>query len=262
MINNIIFNGTFLVYPKEYGLLCFPKDQLNYLLSYLNDDFDSGVRYWITNNCRAHTTFIDIGANAGIYCGLASRQLSDCGRVIAVEPLKSLEPCIRQNVQLNNPLVPFELHSIAIGDKLGLDTFDVYKLDNRVSTLFSYGQRKLADVPEAVEVNVATLNSLDIKTTNHVVIKIDAEGSEIKILRQLHSFMNSRPGVDFSVCFEYASSHFERAGQSVESLFVLLECELNVKSYFIHPVSGAEHPPFTIDLKNKNGNIAFRYSAN
>lgn len=92
--------------------------QLNHALSYKNPNFDLGMRHWIVNHCKHDTTYIDIGANVGTFCGIAARHITQ-GKIIAIEPLTEMENSIRMNVQLNNPLVEFHHFGCAIGENEG-----------------------------------------------------------------------------------------------------------------------------------------------
>nr|BAA01899.1 O-antigen [Vibrio cholerae] len=73
---NFIYNGEFLILESEFGWHCFPRVQLNHALSYKNPNFDLGMRHWIVNHCKHDTTYIDIGANVGTFCGIAARHIT------------------------------------------------------------------------------------------------------------------------------------------------------------------------------------------
>ncbi|MDA7799854.1 FkbM family methyltransferase [Alphaproteobacteria bacterium] len=252
------FNGELLILETDFGWHCFPKDQVNHVISYMNSDFDKGMKNWISNHCSTDTTYIDIGANAGTFCGIASRQIS-AGKIIAIEPLADLEDCIRMNVQLNNPSVEFHYHSCAIGPKFEEAAFEVFQFDNRVSTSVAYNNQNLADRTQFVQVTVKNINNLKINPTKHVVIKIDAEGAETDILEQVYKFTQAHRNIQYNVGFEYAPSHLERGGQSFERIYDIITRDFAVEAYFINELSGAEHPRFDPATANLSGNVGFKY---
>lgn len=258
---NYIYNGEFLTTETEFGWMCFPSDQLNHAISYSNPNFDIGMRRWIINNCRSDTTYIDIGLNAGTFCGIASRFIIE-GQIISIEPIKNLERCIRMNVQLNNPLVKFKHFSCVLGegmsDKTG--TFEIFEFDNRVSTLFPLNRLESCDYIRSIDVEFKSLENLEIIPTKKVLIKIDAEGSEKFILEQIYKFSRKYKNTDFSICFEYALSHFERAGYGSSDIFEIINKKFGSCAYFIHPISSAEHPMLTDETKAMTGNVAFHFS--
>jgi FkbM family methyltransferase len=256
---NFLYNGEFLIKETEFGWMCFPKNQLNHALSYQSESFDIGMRRWIANNCNEDTTYIDIGSNAGTFCGIASRRISS-GQVIAIEPIPEMEKSIRMNVQLNNPMIKFYHHACALGEQDADGTeFEVFEFDNRVSTLFGYNNDCTADRTTKISVAMKSFASLKIEPTKNVIIKIDAEGAEIPILKEIFDYFKSFPKLQITVCFEYAMSHIERSGYSYSDLMILLEDTFGSNAHFVHPISAAEHPPLNEETKNISGNLVFRY---
>ena len=258
-IGNFLYNGELLIKETEFGWMCFPKDQLNHALSYQSESFDIGMRRWITNNCDENTTYIDIGSNAGTFFGIASRRISS-GQIVAIEPIPEMEKSIRMNVQLNNPMIKFLHYACALGEQDTDGTeFEVFEFDNRVSTLFGYNNDCLADRTKKVSVAMRSFPSLQIEPTKSVVIKIDAEGAEIPILKEIFSYFKDFQKIQITVCFEYAMSHIERSGYSYTDLMTLLEKTFDSKAHFVHPISAAEHPPLDSETKDISGNVVFRY---
>lgn len=255
---HILFNGKFLMINTSFGWHCFPSDQVNHAISYLNSEFDSGMKHWISNNCLRNTTYIDIGANAGTLCGIASRKIID-GKIYAIEPLCNLEDCIRMNVQVNNPLVEFHHHACAIGLEQLNTSFEVFQFDNRVSTSVAYNNNNLADRTEIIEVTVKNINDLSIDPTEHVIIKIDAEGAERNILEEIYKFTQIHKNISYKICFEYAPTHLERAGETFSDIYAIINQKFAVDAYFVNELSGAEHPLFNPSTSHLSGNVAFEY---
>ncbi|ELJ8574177.1 FkbM family methyltransferase [Vibrio cholerae] len=255
---NFIYNGEFLILESEFGWHCFPRVQLNHALSYKNPNFDLGMRHWIVNHCKHDTTYIDIGANVGTFCGIAARHITQ-GKIIAIEPLTEMENSIRMNVQLNNPLVEFHHFGCAIGENEGENIFEVYEFDNRVSSLYFQKNTDIADKVKNSQVLVRKLSSLDISPTNSVVIKIDAEGAEIEILNQIYEFTEKHNGIEYYICFGFAMGHIQRSNRTFDEIFNIINSKFGSKAYFIHPLSSAEHPEFNKATQDINGNICFKY---
>ncbi len=66
--------------------------------------------------------FVDVGANEGYFCVLASRLVGDSGKVLAVEPQERLRSVIEENFRLNK-VTGAVVDSHAISDKIQIGRF-------------------------------------------------------------------------------------------------------------------------------------------
>ncbi|WP_421999561.1 FkbM family methyltransferase [Reyranella sp.] len=132
---------------------------------------------------RPGMTFVDIGANEGLFTLFASRRVGRQGRVVSVEPSSreraSLEANLRRNGIGNVTVVPH-----ALADRPGSARLQIAaRLHGGHNTLgaFTYDD---VDAVAVEEVAVETLDALAARLAlgKVDVIKIDVEGAEVKVL--------------------------------------------------------------------------------
>ena len=155
----------------------------NSLCLFVAGSFEPNEFAFLDRVVRPGMTFVDIGANEGLFTLFAARRVGRHGRVVAVEPSsrerRSLAANIARNRLGNVSVVPH-----ALADRAGSARLQIAaKLHGGHNTLgaFSYadvGAVAVEDVP------VETLDALaDRLALGRVdVIKIDVEGAEVKVL--------------------------------------------------------------------------------
>lgn len=253
----VIATSEIIIVQADTFFFAFPPSQLNHALSYLNPNFDLGMRTFIIKNTKAGSHFVDIGANCGTLAGIAARVVGPNGKVVAVEPIGELGPFIRRNAVLNGPLTPFEFHACCAGAEEGEVSFQVFEFDNRVSTLFSYGEIGTADSTKTIEAKVRPAKELVPTGSNPLFIKIDAEGNEMAILNSLSGNDSPIDSRDTIIVFEYAEEHFRRAGTDPTKLLVLLD-NLGASAQYIDPLTGETGKVFGPQTFATPGNLVVK----
>lgn len=150
-----------------------------------------GISYEVTNILRkiinSGDNCIDIGANYGQYTLPFSLIVGNSGRVFSFEPLKENYQYLmkmKKRLHLNN----VSTYNIGLSDSYGEKALLVPKISNMIiGTRATFKSKSLLNFDNVISVKVL-VNTLDnfIKEEyiSHVsVIKCDAEGSEIDILR-------------------------------------------------------------------------------
>ena len=259
----IISNDEFIIIQTNENFFCFPTKQLNHALSYLNNDFDIGMRRWIKLNCKPDSTFIDIGANVGTFSAVASKLMTENGTIIAIEPISSLENCIRQNVMLNNSAINFKYIPVALSNDSDVRELQLFELDNRVSTLWAYEDNKKNVIKiKNIKVKTSKLDK-EIKSLNEdTVVKIDVEGSEMEILQQINLLSDRFPNSNFTIAFEYSPSHFKRANTSSEEIINFIKKNFHCNCYFIDQFDGTNNEELSRDNIDQHGNVSFSFCKN
>jgi FkbM family methyltransferase len=142
------------------------------------------------------STFVDVGANMGIYTMVASRLVGEAGRVIAFEPSAQSFPLLRKNIALNG-LTNVLAFPEALSHEIGRTK--LYHGPDPVSNSLGRG---LSWDEDAEEVTTETLDSVLHRTSLRRVdaIKIDVEGAEELVLRgALKTLTCMRPVIIFEI---------------------------------------------------------------
>lgn len=138
---------------------------------------------------RSGMSFVDVGANVGLYTALALRM--GAGRILAIEPLPENFGFLEKTVSANAPIQPVFLEQAAVGrepGELSLYTNPDNKGDNRL-----YPDPLLK---EKLSVCVSTLDAL---CSSHEIpqidfLKIDVQGAEMLVLEGAKSILANSPG--------------------------------------------------------------------
>ncbi len=147
---------------------------------------------------------IDVGAHIGAYTMLAAEKVGEEGKVIAIEPEPKNYQLLIKNIKLNNfkNVIPVK---IALADHEG---FKKLYLHPFISADHSLALRKNEGFKENlyIKIPVKTLDNLvaELNLNKVDIIKIDAEGSELPILRGAERTLNANPKVKIFV----ASYHY------------------------------------------------------
>jgi len=141
-------------------------------------------------------TFVDAGANAGIYTLAASRIVGETGRVIAFEPSIQSLPVLRKNIALNH-LTNVVAFPVALSHAAG--AAKLYHGPN--PSLNSLG-KETAWPEDTEEITTETLDDiLERASIDHVdVIKVDVQGAEELVLRGARKLLTSmHPTIIFEI---------------------------------------------------------------
>lgn len=162
---------------------------------------------------RPGQVVVDVGANVGCYTLTAASHVGPSGRVIAFEPGPDAAARLQENANLNG-FAQVVVVASAVADRPGTVALLVGD-DSEGNSLFEV-------VPGArcrpVEVPVTTLDDfVAAARLPHVdVLKIDAEGAEVKVLRGARRILTA-PGVTV-VLAEANPVTLRAAGESIDSL--------------------------------------------
>jgi FkbM family methyltransferase len=174
-------------------------------------------------------TFVDVGANFGIYALLASKLVGETGRVIAFEPTAESFAVLRRNIVLNGFSNALTL-PVALSEKAG--TAWLYYGTDPVRN--SLGKDPCWEGGGEEVVTESLDNVLRQAAVDRVdVIKIDAEGAEELVLRGATNVLTSmRPVIIYEVNPE-ASAHLGLSEHGATKLLGRLGYE-----FFVHRQPG------------------------
>lgn len=153
---------------------------------------------FLLRRLTAGMTFVDVGANIGVFTILAARQVGPTGRVLALEPSPRVFPYLEYNVKING------LSNVCLKQRAAYDR-DVPSLPLWEAPVEHFGMGALAPqfhtAPTAVPGR--TLDHILIEEgIGHVdLLKVDVEGFEAAVFRGAKQLLTGeRPPV---ILFEF-----------------------------------------------------------
>ncbi|MFG2720687.1 FkbM family methyltransferase [Streptomyces sp. NPDC048416] len=182
---------------------------------YLFGVWEPHMTHWLRRRLRPGDTFIDVGANIGVFSVLASRLVGGTGHVVAIEASPAFHRRLLQNADLNhcdniralNAAVSDERRTLtfvlASSDNMGANSIVPY--DGPAESVFEMEAAPLSDILEPDEVATAR------------VIKIDVEGAEGGAVRGLAPVLGDlRPDVEIAI--EVTPERMAQLGDSADEL--------------------------------------------
>jgi len=128
-------------------------------------------------------TFVDVGANMGLYTLYAARRVGASGFVLAIEPSSREIAVLKRNVEIN-ALNNVRIRHVAVSDCATEVELLVARAQNSGhNTLGAFGYNTPLDYKEKIQAqNLDVLVYVEALGRVHVV-KMDIEGAELKALR-------------------------------------------------------------------------------
>jgi FkbM family methyltransferase len=165
------------------------------LIFVFRESYESELGY-LERALSSGKTFVDVGANLGIYALVASRIVGPSGRVIAFEPSVRSFMLLKANIKLNG-LPNVQIYPAAMSDKIG----KAFLYDGPDPSQNSLG-RDFRLEAKGEEVMTQSLDiALGQASVEHVhVIKMDVEGAEELVLRGANKVIAAhRPTIIFEI---------------------------------------------------------------
>lgn len=139
--------------------------------------YEVGVQEAFVSALRSGATVWDVGAHIGFFTALAARSVGPGGRVHAFEPMRANRMRLLETIELNG-LEEVDVHPTAVAGEAGTRPFYAHSS----TSMWSLVERNGASW---IEVPCVTLDDLlaDGSLGIPALVKIDAEGAELDILR-------------------------------------------------------------------------------
>ena len=148
---------------------------------------------------RSGMNIIDIGAHIGMYTIFAAEKIGNTGKVIAIEPESENYKQLLKNIKVNNffNIIPV---NIALFNHEGCEKLYLSSFSG------SHSLSPKEDTISSIEVPLKTLDNLleELNLKKVDIIKIDAEGAEIPILKGAEKTLKANPNAKIIV----ASYHY------------------------------------------------------
>jgi len=183
-LSNRLSSGIRVKVNDIYYVLTCTSDLLEVIPEYEKEVFDELFR-----NLRPGSVFIDVGAHIGRYSFPVARFVGEDGIVVVIEPDPVSFRALSMGVELNGLRNVLALN-VALGDREGKATL-CQKFVTATSSIIEFnGCRRFVEVP------LRRLDSIveDLGLKRVDVIKIDAEGAEVQVLKGgVKTIMRFRP---------------------------------------------------------------------
>jgi FkbM family methyltransferase len=159
---------------------------------------------WL-NRMKSNDILWDIGANVGIYSLYAA--IIKRVKVISFEPMSNSYNVLLKNININNLSEKIYTYPIALGDKNRIG-FSIYNSNHAASArhLIINSLKKLKRKFESIIILKPNFFK-EIPQPSH--IKIDTDGNEIKILKELKTILKSRKTKEICIEIEHTGD-FEK----------------------------------------------------
>lgn len=155
-----------------------------YRLMSSGEVYEPHITQFLIQELREGDTFLDIGANIGYYSILASQLVGSSGRVFSFEPNKEVFERLKNNIQINR-IENVVLFNFALSDFTGTSYLYLGEGDWD-------GRGSLYDNGDKVAQSKVTVKRFDDVFKDEIIdmVKMDVEGSEIRILKTMESYLS------------------------------------------------------------------------
>jgi FkbM family methyltransferase len=191
-------------------------------------------------------TFVDVGANYGIYSLLAALWNPDL-RVIAFEPLTPIYEGLKKNVRCNRLEERILCENLALASEGGKATFFIPNAEDKdlesTGTLATDSWQARKGSPQ---VQVDAVRFDDYESQNHIrvdLVKIDVEDFEAAVLTGMQGVI--RRDLPFIVCEVLPRKHHNQATHDIVKV-------LNYQAYWITPLGYIRVFHFDFERKDCN----------
>jgi FkbM family methyltransferase len=188
------------------GFLAAPADDLA-TIGALADGVlpEQGTLKVVEKYLKAGGTFVDVGANVGLYSLLAARVVGPGGKVIAIEPAPAAAQALKATVHANGLSDIVSINEVAAGAEKGLGTLSIAQ---------NSGHSTLLQSDAASGTVVAPIVTLDDMLDGEIpdMVKIDVEGWEPNVIEGMKAILHANPNI--IVIMDFEPAHVRRTGLS------------------------------------------------
>jgi len=205
-------------FPLELG---FNPNTYQGRFLYHRGMYEEAVIKKLSRMLKPGMTFVDVGANIGLYSIVAGYLVGHAGKVVAVEPQSVLKDVLEDNVRRNR-LFNVRVESVALGSaNCSGRLFQMSETDDGRATLKLCTSESFVGKPAEVAVRRLddVLASLSIGTVHGV--KVDVEGAELEVLQGFSHLLEAE--APLFILFECHDDLLKRFGTSSRQLVSFLQ---------------------------------------
>jgi FkbM family methyltransferase len=156
-----------------------------YVNGYWTGQYELDVQHAIARHLGPGGVFFDIGANAGFFSLVATRQVGPTGACISVDPDPFNAAQIRELARLN-ATDHWTVHQKAVAEQRGMLRFVTAAPGDSTGHLIDAGSQAAtggrANDHGGIDVEVTTLGDLYAAHGRPTLVKLDVEGAEVRAL--------------------------------------------------------------------------------
>lgn len=245
------FKGKdFIIHPLEEGLnIKLYNDSV--LSKLIFEGFETDEIVFLNTFLDPGDTFIDIGANVGLFSLYASKKVGPQGSVIAFEPSSATSQRLLENIQLNG------LKNISVF-KLGLsDKSEILELNISINGYEAWNTFVKSADDKFSRTEKVQVKSFDdfcrenaFSTDKVALIKLDVEGFEINVLKGASGLLSKEEAPVFMV--EYTDDNALAAGHCCHEIYKLLN-SYGYEWYAFNAIDGKlTYEPMRLNYPYKN----------
>jgi FkbM family methyltransferase len=179
------------------------SDLANIIQLIESGESELGTRLLIENELDEGDVFVDIGAHLGLHSIAASRKVGKQGAVIAFEPTPSTFRLLEKNLNLNLIFQNFTLIQKCVTDKSGPVKFYERKVPSHNS--IHLNKSMVGEI--SISVPGTSLDDYFSKGFLINLLKIDAEGSEIEVIRGAQRLIAENSNL--VIILEFGATHLQ-----------------------------------------------------
>ncbi len=156
------------IYPNEYYELVG------------NDSWEPATIGFFERNCDRDTVLIDVGAATGVLSMFAAKLGAE---VVAFEPNPIVMFVLKRNLEINALEELISAVPDAISDEESVMKFAVGSNSNVLTPIVMHGMQNHENTDIKVRNIAYVVNQQRLRTSKKIIVKMDIEGAEYKILR-------------------------------------------------------------------------------
>lgn len=220
------FIKNHILYAQTFS---FPEPSKSKLVMKRNKDWSTLIEIHINDSyckdmLKTGMNVVDVGAHIGIYTVLAAQKIGSSGKVISIEPEPENYKQLLENIEINSfkNVMPLKM---GLSDHQGQENLYI----NYFSTGHSLYQETEKD--PYIKINVEKLDDLlsRLGLEKIDILKIDAEGAEIPILKGAIQTLKNNPQAKIIV----ASYHYPKEKKEVREFLQNLGFKTKVSAFDI-----------------------------
>lgn len=217
---------------------CFPK-------SYTSDCvihcglYDYNEMHFMIRYLREEDSFLDIGANIGIYSIIAASKINS-GSIYSFEALPENYARLQENIKLNR-FQQVHAYPIAISDNKGTVALNIGEGDSLPFISNSHTTNTISVATETLD------NLLDNQDISQLTLaKIDIEGAELLALKGAANLLEKQRPIVWIMEINYTVNHFNYSQQDVVDF-------LESYDYFLYEYNASSNSINPVKLNEKKG---------